>query len=310
VKENSLRRTNGRMLMKAKERIGFIGLGAMGKLMARNLILNGFQVVGYDLQEEPLKELGSLGGETGQSPADVGLRANKVIIMVRNFEQIQGVLFSENGLSKTSKKGTIIIVMSTISPEDIKGISAKLSQSGIGVIDAPVSGGVAAASEKTLSIMAGGNSKDFEECRGILQAMGRDVFYVGDTGMGQKVKLINQLLVSINLLGICESIFLAKQFGIDLPSLIDIIKSSSGDSWLFRSLASAMASHEFKGKAPTNHLTKDTGIILTYAMRNHIPLPVASLVNQVFLMAESLGLGEKEMASVIQVYEKLGGRND
>lgn len=291
-----------------RERIGFIGLGAMGRLMAGRLLDSRFHLTAYDIRPDALEEFRQKGAAVAGSAEEVGSSSDKVIIMVRDHRQIEEVIFEAGGLLQAPKPPSIMIIMSTISPVDIRQIARRTESRGIKLLDAPVSGGVSGAASGNLAIMVGGPEDAVRESLSVLRAMGKNVFHVGETGMGQTAKLINQMLVSINLIGVCEAALVSLQLRMDPKALVEVIEASAGDSWIFRNVFLRMADRHFDGQAFTSHLKKDTELLLKIARENRWPLLFTNLANQIFQMAEAHGLGEQDHASIIKLFEMLSGK--
>jgi 3-hydroxyisobutyrate dehydrogenase len=172
------------------------------------------------------------------------------------------------------------------------------------VIDAPVSGGATKAEEGSLSLMVGGDEAVVRENEDVLQAIGEHVFHIGSVGQGQTMKLINQILVSANIVSVAEAMTMAKKLGLDLPKVVDIISKSAGDSFVLRTMAPRMVAGDFTPKSAVSIFTKDTGIIMNTGMALDIPLPVSSLSYQVYRMAEARGLSQQDVSSLVRLFEE------
>jgi len=275
--------------------IGFIGLGAMGKPMATNLLKAGMKLICYDLSKEPVKELVELGAGEGLSCADVAARSDIIITVLPADKQILDVYTSEDGVLSTIRDGCACIDMTSARGDTIKYVARMAAQTGknITVIDAPVSGGVQAAEEGTLTIMAGGEKEAVERYTSLLQVMGRKIFYTGDVGSGKSVKMINQMLNACNTYIMSEALCLADDMGIDRNLLYNVVTESSGSSWVFKNnLPRFIFSRKFDQGFKLELMRKDLGLCIEQAMNDHMFLPVSNFVFQVYEAMNRKGKGK------------------
>ena len=196
-------------------KIGFIGLGIMGKPMAKNLLKAGYSIVAYDIVPEAVKELVQAGAEQGESSADVASKSDIIITMLPNSPHVKEVVLGKNGVLEGAKSGTILVDMSSIAPLASKEISEKLAEKGVVMLDAPVSGGEPKAIDGTLSIMVGGPEDVFKKVEDILKKMGASVVHIGEIGSGNITKLANQIIVALNIAAMSEAMGLATKAGGD-----------------------------------------------------------------------------------------------
>jgi 3-hydroxyisobutyrate dehydrogenase len=287
-----------------QKKIGFIGLGTMGKPMAANIAKAGFALTVFDIREEPLAELAALGASVATSGQEVGESSDAVIVMVADYAQLKEVVFPPRGALGGMSRQSTLIITSTISPKDMEEVAAVAETHGMAVIDAPVSGGATKAEEGSLSLMVGGDEAVVRENEDVLQAIGEHVFHIGSVGQGQTMKLINQILVSANIVSVAEAMTMAKKLGLDLPKVVDIISKSAGDSFVLRTMAPRMVAGDFTPKSAVSIFTKDTGIIMNTGMALDIPLPVSSLSYQVYRMAEARGLSQQDVSSLVRLFEE------
>jgi 2-hydroxymethylglutarate dehydrogenase len=288
------------------KKIGFIGLGNMGQPMASNLLKARFPVIAYDVRKEPVLELEKLGVKVAENAREVGAESDTVIVMVLGYEQIKEVIFSPDGALNAMKSGTTLIIMSTISPLEASEAGKQAKERGIDILDAPVSGGVIGAEAGTLAIMVGGDAKVFRNNEDILKAMGKNIHHVGELGMGEAVKMINQILVMAGIVATTEAMIMAEKLGMNLEALFEIITQSAGDSLVFREWASTIISRDFTPSEKIDIWVKDSGIVMRTAMDLGIPLPAASVAQQLFKIAQNRGLGQLHSASLIKLYEEFG----
>lgn len=257
-----------------KVKVGFIGLGVMGRRMAKNL-LAGFDVNVFDVVKEPCEELQKLGAKVSRSAKELAAACDVVITMVCDDKQTEEVIYGKEGLLEGLEKGTIII-MSTVSPGLVRRL-AKTVKQGVEVLDAPVSGGYMGAEAGTLSIMVGGKKEVYQECRIVLEAMGKNIFYCGESGAGLVAKLANNMIVQVTIAVILESLAVGTKAGLDTSVLFDVYKTSSGGSWLVEHwnwVTQMRKSGKTGGTLAT--LYKDVDMALDFAREEGVSLPITS----------------------------------
>jgi 3-hydroxyisobutyrate dehydrogenase-like beta-hydroxyacid dehydrogenase len=295
------------MTQEIEKRIGFIGLGSMGKPMATNILKAGFSLTVYDIREEPLVEMEKLGANVATSLKELGKKSDVVVVMVLNYPQIKQILTPPEGLLGEMRRDSTLIVTSTISPLEIVEVEKMAKQHGVTVVDSAVSGGRERAADGTLVLMAGAEEKVFKENEPLLKAMGKHVYYTGGVGKGQTVKMINQLLVGAYLVAAAEALVLAKKLGMDLKALHEIISNSLGDSAVWRMFGPRMIDRDFEPRGAINTMTKDLRAIMQTAVELGTPILVSSITYQVLNMADSRGLAEKDCAAIITIFEDYAG---
>ena len=293
----------------AKKKIGFIGMGAMGIHMAKNLVKAGYGLTVYDLNPQPVKELVSVGAKEAKSSAEAAKGVEVVITMLPQDEQVKEVALGPKGVLEGAKPGTVFIDMSSIAPHTSKQVAAEAQKKGVKFFDAPVSGGTGGAEKATLTIMVGGDKALVDEHMEILKVMGKTIYHVGEVGMGETVKMVNQMLVGINLAGIVEALVMGTKLGVAPEVLYKIIRASSGNSFM---LDSRVPNYIFTGNFTqpgfaVDLLRKDLGLSLESAKINKVPLYMTSQAYQAFTRASAEGLGKKDMASVVELMEKTAG---
>jgi len=286
-------------------RIGFIGLGIMGYSMAYNLLKAGYELTVYNRTIEKAEKLGKSGVKVAYSPKEVAENSEIVISMVTDAPDVEDVLFSEKGVVKSGKKGLIFIDMSTNSPEFAKKTSKKLSEYGIEFLDSPVTGGDKGAREGTLTIMVGGKENIFRQVEEIFKAMGKNIIYVGETGSGQALKLCNQVVVSLDMVAVIESLMLARSLGIDDEKLFSVLSTGAGNSFTVQYYLPKIMKGDLEPGFKAAHLKKDLKYALDTGTSASLPLPGTSLALQLYNSMVSLGMGEKGTQGLIKVYEKL-----
>lgn len=290
-----------------KNHIGFLGLGNMGMGMAKNILQAGFPLVAYDIQEEPLEKIKTLGAQLGENPKEVAQKASVSIIAVLNYPQVEQVVFGERGLCEGVSSGDLVIIASTIAPAEVKALAQTLEKQGVKVLDAPISGGKEGAEAGTLTIMVGGEKAEFERCRNIFEAMGKNIYYLGALGSGLSLKMVNNLLVAVNGLAVAEAMVLGVKAGLDPQMMLDIIPKSAGDSWMFRNRAYRMVDRDFTCRGELDILLKDLTFIMDMGRSLKIPLVLSAVAKEIFQMANCLGYGKEDDAAIVKVIEKIAG---
>ena len=264
-----------------KEKVGFIGLGNMGKPMAFNLLKAGYALVVCDLNPAPVQELVAAGAESAPDPRTLGAGVEMVITILPADRQVFEVY--HGGLLDALKPGSTCIEMTSALPDTVKEIGKEALAKGVTMLDAPVSGGVARAVDGSLTIMVGGDAGVFECCKPVLQAMGKVIHYTGELGSGKAVKMINQFLNAGNTAVASEAVYLAERMGLDMDTVTRVVGESSGASWVFSNTAAkAIIPRNFKPGFRLDLMAKDVGLSMDYARQNHIVLPVMSLIQQVY----------------------------
>jgi L-threonate 2-dehydrogenase len=282
----------------------FIGLGAMGRPMARRLLSAGHAVRGFDLNPAALSELAAAGGVPCQSAAIAAEGADALLLMVVNADQAEQVLFAD-GAALALGQGKLVILMATCPPDRVKALGAKLQDLGIAFLDAPVSGGVVGAEAGTLTIMAGGPKATFERARPILAQLGDKLRHVGENhGDGAAMKTVNQLLCGVHIAAAAECIALAEQLGLDGKTVIDILSQSAAGSWMLGNRGPRMIMDDPPVTSAVDIFVKDMGIVLAAGEQAKLGLPLSALVRQMFLQASGMGLGRADDSQVVEVYRR------
>lgn len=288
-------------------RVGFVGLGIMGRPMAKNLLKAGFSVSAYNRSEGPRAELDAAGAQIVTTPADAARGAEIVITMVNDSPDVEAVILGADGVIEGAAPGTIVIDMSTISPAVTRDIGAVLAEKGVRMIDAPVSGGDTGAIAGTLSIMAGGDAADLERARPVLEAMGKRIVHCGPLGAGQTVKLCNQITVSVTNLAVCEALVFAGKNGVDPAKMIEALSAGAAGSWQLSNLGPKMIRRDFAPGFKVKLQRKDLRLALETAGQTAAALPALALVSQLFAAADAAGLAEEGTQALLKALEGLNG---
>ena len=290
------------------ERVGIIGLGNMGMGMAENLLKSGHVLTAYDIRDEPLQEIFRLGARTATSPGEVGQYANVVFVMVLNGPQVKAVVLGEQGLIETMNPGATIICTATIERSTIIAVAEAVTAKGIHIVDSPVSGGQPGAAAGTLTMMVAAKKEIFEDCKGVLGAVGKNIYYVGEEiGMGQSVKAALTALTGSSYGGIFEALVLGAKLGVDPEVLYQVISTSMVGSNLFRDTARHIMERHFKGAgAGIQTMYKDLGICLGMAKDCGVPMFTTSSAYELFQAGMSLNPDEDNW-TVIKLLENIAG---
>ena len=285
-------------------KIGFIGLGIMGKPMAKNLLKAGFEVVAYT---HTIDELVSCGAEAGTSGADLAGRCDAIVTMLPNSPNVRDAVFGKNGIVEGAHEGLILIDMSSIDPTESKKIAAELEKKGIDMIDAPVSGGEPMAVAGTLSVMVGGKEETVEAMRPVLSAMASSVVYVGPIGSGNVAKLANQMIVGINIAACSEAFTFAKKMGTDPELVYQAIRGGLAGSNVMDAKVPMMIDGNYTPGFRINLHTKDLTNALNAAHAINSPAPFTASVMEIFQYLNAMGCGADDHDAIVKYYEAISG---
>jgi len=291
-----------------KKKIGFIGLGVMGKPMAMNLLKVGYPMTVWNRTRSKMNDLLEAGAEGAESPKEVAEKSDVVITIVTDSPDVEEVVLGPQGVIHGARTGLILIDMSTISPTVARKVAEKLAEKGVKMLDAPVSGGEIGAIKGTLSIMVGGPKETFDECLPILEVLGKRITYMGPNGMGQTTKLCNQAICALNIQAVCEGLMLGAMAGLDLKKLLNVVTAGAAGSWMLSNLGPKMVERDFRPGFKIRHQQKDLRLVLSFAAELGLPLPGTALVQQMLRAVEAEDLGEKGTQAAIVAMEKLAGR--
>jgi len=289
------------------ERIGFIGLGIMGKPMAFNLIRKGYRLVIYNRTRSKMDDLVKAGAEPAESPKDVAEKAEIIITMLPDSPDVEKVLLGERGVVEGVKRESVVIDMSSISPLVSRRIAEELRKRDVQMLDAPVSGGEQGAKDATLAIMVGGDQSVYERCLPILKTMGRSIVHVGSNGAGQTAKLANQIIVASNIEALGEAFSLATKAGVDPQILFQAIKEGLAGSNVMNAKIPVILDRNFKPGFKIRLHEKDLKNALDTAREIGVPLPVACLVDQMLVALINDGKGDLDHSAIVNLIENLSG---
>lgn len=289
------------------ETLGFIGLGIMGKPMAKNLLKAGYSLVVYDVFPAPMEELAALGAKTADSPAAVARAVQKIITMLPDGPQVEEVVSGPNGILDAATPETVLIDMSSISPTVSRRIAVLLAVKGARALDAPVSGGEPGAINAQLAIMVGGPADLFGEVKPIFNALGKSAVLVGDTGAGQITKLVNQILVAIHLEAMGEGLLLASKAGVDPLKVYEAIKGGLAGSNVLNAKVPLVLDRNFKPGFKIRLHQKDLKNALEAAGTLGLDLPVTDMVKEMVDALVAGGKGEEDHGGIMQYLEEKNG---
>jgi 3-hydroxyisobutyrate dehydrogenase len=289
------------------EQVGFIGLGIMGRGMVRNLMQAGFAVRVWNRTAARMDELLKEGALVGDSPADVAAQSSIIITCVSDTPDVEAVLLGRDGVIEGARSGSLVIDMSTISPQATQAIAERLSERGIAMLDAPVSGGSEGAARGTLSIMVGGNSEHVARAQPLFQAMGKTITHVGSIGSGQTVKLVNQILVVGNALAMSEALLFAQAGGVELQKAFDAVSQGAGGSWMLNNRGPQILARDWRPGFTIDLQQKDLRLVLDAADQRGVPLLGTSTVFQLYRTLQARGLGGDGNHALIKALEHLAG---
>lgn len=287
--------------------IGFIGLGIMGKPMAKNLVKVGYPTKVYDIVTSNVEEVAACGATACKSIKEVVEGSEIIITMLPNSPHVISVVLGEGGVIEYAAKETLVVDMSSIAPAASQKVEAALKEKGIRIIDAPVSGGEPKAIDGTLAIMVGGEQKDFEEAMPLFDVMGSSAVLVGPIGSGNTCKLTNQVIVALNIAALSEGLLLAKRAGADPEKVFHAIQGGLAGSTVMNAKAPMMLDGNFKPGFKIDLHIKDLGNALDTGYVTGTPLPLTSSVMQMLQTLRADGEGQSDHSAIVKWYEKVSG---
>lgn len=286
------------------ERVAFLGMGIMGSRMAANVARGGFDLTVWNRTRERAERVAeATGARLADTPADAAEGADAVITMVVDSPEVEAVLFGDNGAAAAVNGGALAIDMSTIAPKAVEQIGERLAQSGIGFIDAPVSGSSPKAEDGTLTIMVGASNEDYERALPLLESMGELIVHCGPRGHGQMVKLLNNTLAATNAAVLAEAIAVARKADLDLDALVRVVAASSGNSTMLSLKAGPMIEHQFHPLFKLDHMLKDVRHTLNAGHDLGAKMPVSEAAESLYEAASKAGRGDEDFAAVIEAVE-------
>ena len=286
-------------------RIGFIGLGTMGRGMAANLLAAGHALHVHDVRREAMEEFSARGATAARSVAEAARDAEAVVLMLPDTPQVEEVVLGPGGLVENPPAGRLVIDMSTISAAASRSMAARLEAVDTAMLDAPVSGGPQGAESGSLSIMVGGTEAGFAAAQPILAALGTTVRHVGPPGAGQTVKACNQLICALNLQAICEALALGRAAGLDLELLREVLLGGAASSWMLQNLGPKMIARDAGAGFRIDLKLKDLRLAGELGFQHGLPLPGLALATSLYLEARAHGEGANGNQALFRVYDRL-----
>lgn len=287
-------------------KLGFIGLGVMGRPMALNLMKHGHQMGVYARRAESAAPLVAAGAVRYDTPAALAAAAEVIFTVVTNSTDVEQVVLGENGIIHGAHAGSVVVDMETISPTVARSIGQALEKKGVDLLDAPVSGGPMGAEQATLSIMAGGKTQVFERIKPLFACLGKTIVHVGDSGAGQITKACNQLALLVNAQGAAEAMTLAAQCGVDPAKVREVMLGGMAASRVLELFGKRMVERDFSAGIETRLYHKDLAIVLGLAHELGMAAPAAALVMQHINALVGRGEGRNDLSSLIKVVEGMG----
>lgn len=290
------------------KKIGFIGLGIMGKPMAKNLIKAGYELTVYDINKESVDEVCGAGAVRGESIKEVTEGSEVLITMLPNSPHVKEVVLGSGGVLESIKEGCIFVDMSSIAPLVSCELAEKIASKGAVMFDAPVSGGEPKAIDGTLSIMVGGPKQSFEKVEGILLSMGSSAVLVGEVGSGNTAKLANQMIVALNIAAVSEAMMFVKKAGVDPEKVYNAIRGGLAGSTVMDAKVPLALKRNFKPGFRIELHIKDLANALETAHETGMPVPMTASVMEMLQYLKADGKAGQDHGGIIQYYEKLAGR--
>lgn len=287
--------------------VGFVGLGKMGRPMALNLLRAGFDLVVHNRSRGVVAEMVDAGAKAADAPCAVAARCDVVLTCLPDTAAVEQVYLADEGLGAGARPGQVFVDHSTVGPSTSRQLAAALQEKGASFLDGPVSGGTAGAQSGTLTIMVGGDAAAFATARPILAALGKNIHHVGPSGAGSVIKLANQLLVAINMAGAVEALVLGVKAGADPRVMLEVLSTSFGGSAMLDRAVPLILQRKFEPGTPINLILKDLGLIAALGKETTVRLILGSLAEEIFTEARASGLGQLDMAALVQPLERLSG---
>src|SRR4051812_22303200 len=288
-----------------KTRVGWIGTGVMGRWMCQHLVSKGYKAAVYNRSRDKARPLLDAGAAWADTPAAVAERSDVVFAIVGFPRDVREVFLGPHGALAGSRKGSILVDMTTSEPSLAKEIAEAAGAKGVGALDAPVSGGDVGAKNAALSIMVGGDPEVVEAVRPLFECMGKTVVHQGPPGAGQHTKMVNQVLIASNMIGVCEALLYGHKAGLDLETVLKSVGGGAAASWSLNNLGPRIIDRNFEPGFFVEHFIKDMGIALDEAKRMNLALPGLALSNQLYQAVKAQGWGRKGTHALMLALEQL-----
>lgn len=285
--------------------VGFIGLGNMGNPMASNVLKNGFPMTVFDKNPEAMENLVQAGAKAAASAKEVVESAEVLLTSLPGSPEVEGLYLEPGGLVELAKPGTVLVDLSSVLPSTPRKLEPRAKARGVHFLEAPVSGGVTGARAATLAIMAGGDAEVLERVRPILLSIGPNIYHVGAAGSGNTVKAINNMMASVNALAMMEGLVVGLKAGLDLNTVSEIVKASSGNSNALARVQRALIPRNFEPGFKVQLMNKDLETFNTIAKELHVPVSFSNVAQRYQQAALAAGLGEKDTSVIFTLIERL-----
>src|SRR5215211_4274939 len=289
------------------EKVGFIGLGIMGKPMAKNLMEAGYELVLYNRTLEKAEELSEDGAEVAANPREVAENSEIIVTMLPDSPDVRNVVAGKDGVLEGIEEGSLLVDMSTISPVVTEELAEALKKKGASMLDAPVSGGDVGAIEGTLSIMVGGDEEDFQRANPLFEAMGKTVNHVGPVGAGQVTKAANQIVVALTIEAVSEALVLGSKGGVAPEKILDVLGGGLAGNKVMEAKREKLLEHSFDPGFRIELHHKDLGIALAAGREYGVTLPVTAIVDQMLQDLEMRGRGDRDHSAILTLIEESSG---
>jgi len=286
-------------------RIGWIGTGVMGRWMCQHLITKGYAATVYNRSRDKAQPLLDAGAAFAESPPAVAERSDVVFAIVGFPKDVREVFLGVQGALAGSRPGMVLVDMTTSEPSLAREIYEAAKAKGVASVDAPVSGGDVGARNAALSIMVGGDAAAIEAIKPLLECMGKTIVHQGPAGAGQHTKMVNQVLIATNMIGVCEALLYGYKAGLDLKTVLQSVGGGAAASWSLNNLGPRIIDRNFEPGFFVEHFLKDMGIALDEAKRMGIALPGLALANQLYVAVQAQGYGRKGTHALMLALEQL-----
>ena len=287
-------------------KIGFIGLGNMGNPMSTNLIKAGYELGVYDLDKNQVLKLEALGAKSMNSAGDAAYFGDIVFTSLPNPKIVTDIYLGTGGIVESAKPGTILVDMSTVTPQTEKNIYRAANERNIYMLDAPVSGGVKGAASGKLSIMVGGDKEIFDKIQEVLQVLGEKIYYLGEIGSGQALKLVNQLIFGTNVVALSEAFTLGVKAGMSPDVLYEVLSESAANSYAMQTrYKNFIAKGNFNPGFSIDLMSKDMGLAIEMAKENGAAAVIGNMAEEIYRISQYVGNGSLDISAVIDYYEKI-----
>ncbi len=282
---------------------GLIGLGAMGMGMAKSMVRAGLETWAFDLNAEALKNFAESGGKTATSAAEVAASSDIFVLTVINAVQVEDVLFGRGQAASALKPGSVVVLCSTVKPEDAERVGRELEKQGVLLLDAPMSGGPARAQKGEITVMASGEETAFAKAEPALKAMASKIYNLGDKpGKGSAMKVVHQLLAGVHIAAAAEALAFGIRMGLNPQTVYDVVTNAAGNSWMFENRMAHVLAADYTPLSAVNIFVKDLGLVLDTSNKAMFPAPLAATAHQQFINASAAGYGLEDDSAVIKIF--------